>query len=89
MGYAPCAIGYSGHEDVKLDGMYEQQRRTVDPVERKKIVNEMERYALTTAYNVPLIWYHRIIVNHKKIKGWHFTPSHYVQQDLVDVWLDQ
>ena len=83
------SIGYSGHEDTKLDEMYEKQRRTLDPVERKKLVNEMERYALTTAYNVPLIWYHRIIVNHKKIKGWHFTPSHYVQQDLVDVWLDQ
>lgn len=83
------SIGYSGHEDAKLDEMYDRQRRTIDPAERKKLVNEMERYALTTAYNVPLIWYHRIIVNHKKIKGWHFTPSHYVQQDLVDVWLDQ
>lgn len=83
------SIGYSGHEDSKLDEMYDRQRRAIDPAERKKIVNEMERYALTTAYNVPLIWYHRIIVNHKKIKGWHFTPSHYVQQDLVNVWLDQ
>ena len=83
------AIGYSGHEDVKLDQLYDRQRRAINPVERTKIVNELERYALTTAYNVPLLWYHRIIVNHKKIKGWHFTPSHYVQQDLVEVWLDQ
>lgn len=82
-------IGYAGHQDEKLDQMYETQRRTIDPAVRVKLVNEMERYALTTAYNVPLIWYHRIIVNHKKIKGWHFTPSHYVGQDLVEVWLDQ
>jgi peptide/nickel transport system substrate-binding protein len=81
------AIGYSGHNDGKLDELYERQRRLVDPAERRKVVHELERYAITTAYNVPLLWYHRIIVGHKKIKGWHFTPSHYVGQDLVDVWL--
>ena len=26
---------------------------------------------------------------HKQLKGWHITPSHYVGQDLADVWLDQ
>ena len=44
----------------------------------------MERYALTQAYNVPLLWWQRIIVNHKKIKGWYMTPSHYLWQDLID-----
>jgi hypothetical protein len=28
-------------------------------------------------------------VHHKVMKGWHITPSHYVGQDLSDVWLDQ
>ncbi len=82
-------VGYSGHEDRKLDGMYEQQRRLVDPTARKAFVNDMERYALTQAYVVPLMWFHRIIANNAKVKGWNFTPSHYVGQDLVEVWLDQ
>ena len=43
----------------------------------------------TEAYTIPTIWWHRIIVNRKQIKGWHITPSHYVGQDLPDVWLDQ
>jgi peptide/nickel transport system substrate-binding protein len=81
--------GYSGHTDTKLDELYETQRRTMDPVERTKIVREMERYALTQAYNVPLLWWQRIIVNNKKIKGWYLTPSHYLWQDLSTVWLDQ
>ena len=42
----------------------------------------MERYALVQAYNVPLLWWQRIIVNHKKIQGWYMTPSHYLWQDL-------
>jgi peptide/nickel transport system substrate-binding protein len=57
--------------------------------ERTKIVNEMERYSLTQAYNVPLLWWQRIIVNNKRVKGWHMTPSNYIGQDLVEVWLDR
>ena len=45
--------------------------------------------ALEQAYVIPTIWWHRIIVHHKQMKGWHITPSHYVGQDLTDVWLDR
>ena len=85
----PSPSGYSGHTDTKIDDLYEKQRRTIDVAERTKIVHEMERYALTQAYNVPLLWWQRIIVNHKKIQGWYMTPSHYLWQDLSTVWLDQ
>lgn len=81
--------GYSGHTDAKIDEMYEKQRRTIDVAERTKIVNEMERYALQQAYNVPLLWWQRIIIYDKKIQGWYMTPSHYLWQDLTTVWLDQ
>ena len=81
--------GYSGHTDKKIDEMYLLQRRTADVAERTKIVREMERYALTQAYNVPILWWQRIIVNNKKVKGWYMTPSHYLWQDLTDVWLDE
>ena len=81
--------GFSGHEDTKLDDMYEEQRRAIDPKDRLKIVQHLDRYAITTAYNVPLLWYQRIIINHKKIKNWDFSPSQYILQDLSEVWLDQ
>jgi peptide/nickel transport system substrate-binding protein len=81
--------GYSGHTDSKIDDMYVQQRRLTDVAERTKLVRDMERYALEKAYSVPILWWQRIIVNHKKIKGWNMTPSHYLDQDLVDVWLDE
>jgi peptide/nickel transport system substrate-binding protein len=81
--------GFSGHEDAKLDEMYEEQRRAINPQDRLRIVQQMDRYAITTAYNVPLLWYQRIIVSHKKIKNWDFSPSQYILQDLSEVWLDQ
>jgi peptide/nickel transport system substrate-binding protein len=82
-------IAYSRHGDTKLDEMFNRQSQIVDTGERMKFVNEMERYALTTAYNIPLLWYQRIVVNHKKVKGWYVTPSHFTGQNLVEVWLDE
>jgi peptide/nickel transport system substrate-binding protein len=67
--------------------LYEKQRRTMNVAERTKVVNELERYSLTQAYNVPILWWQRIIVYNKKIQGWYMTPSHYLWQDLGDVWL--
>jgi len=83
------SIAYSQHGDKKIDEMYELQTRTLDPVARLKIVNDLESYTLTQAYNVPLLWYQRIVVNNKKVKGWELPPSHFGGQSLVDVWLDQ
>ena len=83
------SLGYSGHEDEKLDRMYDEQRRIVDPVERTRLVRELDVYALTQAYAVPLLWTNRIVVMPRFIKGWHMTPTHYLSQDLVEVWLDR
>lgn len=78
----------SQHTDGHIDELFEKQSRALDPVARKRIVNELDRYIIQQSYNVPIIWYHRIIVHDKKIKGWHMTPSHLLGQDLTEVWLD-
>jgi peptide/nickel transport system substrate-binding protein len=82
-------IAYSRHGDTKLDDLFKQQSQIVDRQERLKVVHDFERYALTTAYNVPLLWYQRIVVNNKKVKGWDLPPSHFVGQNLINVWLDE
>ncbi len=83
------SIAYSRHTDKKIDDLYAQQSGTIDPLARMKLVNELERYTLEQAYNVPLLWYQRIVVNHKKVRGWELPPSHFGGQTLTDVWLDQ
>ena len=82
-------IAYSRHGDTKLDDLFKLQSQIVDAKERLKVVRDFERHALTSAYNVPLLWYQRIVVNNKKVKGWELPPSHFVGQNLVNVWLDE
>ena len=55
---------------------------------RKQLVWEFERRVLgEMAYQLTTLWWHRIAVHPAKLKGWKITPTHFINQDLVDVWL--
>jgi len=82
-------VNYSHATDRFLDALYIGQAVTSDPRQRNKIVRDFERHAMTEAYSVPFLWWTRIIVNSAALKGWYFTPSHYLGQDLAEVWLDR
>jgi peptide/nickel transport system substrate-binding protein len=84
-----AAINYAQQTDRVLDDLFDKQSGELDKKKRYAILREFEKRALDQAYTVPTIWWHRIIVHHKVMKGWNITPSHYVGQDLSDVWLDQ
>ena len=82
-------MSYARHTDKKVDEFYEKQNRTLDPAERKRLVQEADRYILSQVYEVPILWWNRIIVHHKKIKGWTMSPSHFQGTNLVGIWLDE
>jgi peptide/nickel transport system substrate-binding protein len=82
-------MSYSRHADNKLDELYARQNRTLDVAERKRLVQEADRYILSQAYAVPVLWWNRIIVHNKKIRGWTMSPSHFQGTNLVEVWIDQ
>ncbi|MGH2609854.1 MAG: ABC transporter substrate-binding protein [Tepidiformaceae bacterium] len=82
-------INYAQQTDRVLDDLYDKQSGELDKKKRYALLREFEKRAFEQAYTVPTIWWHRIIVHHKVMKGWHITPSHYVGQDLSEVWLDQ
>jgi len=81
------SINYGRYNDRKLDELYAKQSASTDPAERVKLIREFEKYALEQSYTIPTVWWHRIIVNWKQMRGWDITPSHYLNQDLADVWL--
>ena len=82
-------VNYSGSTDRFLDALFIGQAVTNDPRQRAKIVRDFERHALTQAYTVPLLWWNRIVATSSALKGWSITPSHFIGQDLTDVWLDR
>ena len=82
-------VNFSGSTDRFLDALFIAQAMTADERERAKMVRDFEQHALTEAYTVPLLWWNRIVATSAKLRGWEITPSHFIGQDLTDVWLNQ
>jgi peptide/nickel transport system substrate-binding protein len=75
--------------DRELDALFDQQRQTLDVTARRNLLRQFETRALTQAYQVPLLWWHRIIATNQSLNGWVMSPSHTLGQDLAAVWLNQ
>jgi peptide/nickel transport system substrate-binding protein len=75
--------------DPRLDDLYARQARVLDPAERKRLVNEIEKIVLDNAYYIPGLWWRRSMVHWAKVKNYVAPPNHYSNQKLQDVWLSE
>ena len=87
---ARSAANYGRYTDRTLDDLYDKQARENDPEKRKQLVWQFERRALDEqAYAALTPWWQRIVPHSSKMKGWKIGPSHYINQDLSDIWLSK
>jgi peptide/nickel transport system substrate-binding protein len=81
---------YGRFKDPELTKMYDAMNQTGDEAEQRKIMRAYEKRALDEqAHNFITLWWYRIIPHRSYLKGWKITPSHYLNQDLSQVWLDK
>ena len=73
--------------DPRIDDLYARQARALDPAERKRLVNELQKIVLDNAYHIPGLWWRRSMVHWAKVKNYVAPPNHYSNQKLQDVWL--
>lgn len=78
------------YQDRELDKMFEEMNRTGDEAKQREIMRKFEKRALGEQANSMItLWWYRIIPHRSYLKGWNITPSHYLNQQLETVWLDQ
>jgi peptide/nickel transport system substrate-binding protein len=75
--------------DRELDSLFEKQQRSTSDAERMGFIRAFEKRLFEQSYQVPLLWWHRIVPTHKVLMGWEMSPSHNLGQGLVNVWLNQ
>ena len=81
---------YGNYQDRDIDAIFDKMNRTADPAEQRKYMRQMEKLALDTHANAFItLWWYRIIPHRSYVKGWKISPSHYLNQALDNVWLDQ
>jgi peptide/nickel transport system substrate-binding protein len=83
-------LNYARYKDEVLDDLYDKQSRATNPKDRLKLLRQFEKRVLDDqAYQFHILWWQRIIPHWAQVKGWKITPSHYLNQDLRDVWLSE
>ena len=81
---------YAQYEDQVLEDLYAKlaQAPTVD--EQRSIMREYERVALDEQAHLGVtLWWYKINPHRSYVKGWKVAPSHYLNQQLDNVWLDK
>jgi peptide/nickel transport system substrate-binding protein len=81
---------YGGYTDREVDKMFDEMNRAADPAAQRKIMRAFEKRVLEDeAHSSITLWWNRIIPHRSYVKGWKISPSHYLNQDLANVWLDK
>ncbi|MEA2768348.1 MAG: peptide/nickel transport system substrate-binding protein [Acetobacteraceae bacterium] len=80
---------YGNYDDQKDIDLYRALLYETDPIRQRVGMREYETYVLDTqAHMYMMPWWERIVPMRAYVKGWKISPSHYVNQDLATVWLD-
>jgi peptide/nickel transport system substrate-binding protein len=91
--YLPHSVfteNYGNYDDEPEIDLYQRMLRETDGGKQRALMRDFERRVLDTeAHAIVVTYWHRIVPLRAYVKGWKIGPSHYVNQDLANVWLDR
>jgi peptide/nickel transport system substrate-binding protein len=80
---------YGRYTDPVLDDLYVRQSRTVNPKQRRRHIRAFEKRLLDEeAHYIYTLQWNRIVPHSSQVRGWTITPSHYLNNQLDVVWLE-
>ena len=81
---------YTQGEDADLEKLYQDLLRAGTEEEQRKIMRELERQVLDEkASQMITLWWYKINPHWNHVKGWKIAPSHYLGQQLDQIWIDK
>lgn len=79
----------SRYVDRKVDDLYERQKLALDLKQREALVVELQRHLIQQVHSAPVFWSGRNVALDRKLQGWVSLPSHMLNQDLAEIWLQR
>jgi peptide/nickel transport system substrate-binding protein len=81
---------YGQFDDKEAIDVYSKMLRETDAAKQRTLMRAFERRVLDTeAHSIVIPYWNRIVPLRAYVKGWKISPSHYLNQDLANVWLDK
>ncbi|HEV2186811.1 MAG TPA: ABC transporter substrate-binding protein [Stellaceae bacterium] len=91
--YLPTSVSeqnYGNYEDPEEMDLYNKALHEIDPAKQHAAMFQFTKHVMDTqAHKVMMAWWYRIVPYRSYLKGWKISPSHYINQDLATIWLDQ
>ena len=80
---------YGQYDDKEAVEIYNKMLRETDAAKQRALMRQFEKGVLDTeAHAMVMPYWTRIVPLRSYVKGWKISPSHYLNQDLANVWLD-
>ena len=80
----------ANHDDEVQNAIYNRMVREMDPAKVRLLMREYENQIISVgAHQLPTLWFYRILPIRSYVKGWKISSSHYLNQDLANIWLDK
>ena len=84
------AENYGHYDDPAEIALYEKMLHETDPAKQRELMRRFETYVLDEqAHEIWALWWHRIVPYRSYLKGFKVAPTHFINQDLARLWLDQ
>jgi peptide/nickel transport system substrate-binding protein len=81
---------YGQYDDKEAISLYDKMLHETDAATQRALMREFEKRVLDTeAHEMVMTYWNRIVPLRSYVKGWKTSPSHYINQDLANVWLDK
>ena len=81
---------YGQFDDKESIAIYNKMLEETDAAKQRALMRQFEKRVLDTeAHQMVMTYWNRIIPLRSYVKGWKISPSHYINQDLVNIWLDK
>ncbi|MGH7093130.1 MAG: hypothetical protein ACREFB_06305, partial [Stellaceae bacterium] len=91
--YLPSSVSkqnYGNYEDPEEMVLYNKALHETDAQKQHDDMFQFAKYVMDTkAHKIMVLWWYRIIPYRSYVKGWKVSPSHYINQDLSNIWLDE
>src|SRR5262245_33873540 len=80
---------YGFFSDPQMVDIYNRMLKETDVDKARVRMREFEKRINDEAHQLAVTFWYRVVPMRSYVKGWKISPSHYLNQDLANIWLDK
>ena len=80
---------YGCFSDPEMIDIYNRMLKETDTAKARVLMRQFDTRINEQAHQLAVTYWYRVVPMRSYVKGWKISPSHYLNQDLANIWLDK